>query len=779
MISNGELDKCNGEPSCGQCIRSSTDCGWCSAENYDSFRCALIGNLNKLGCRNESIEFPKNKMEIKQNRELSWAKAASINEAVQIKPQLIKLTLRPKKYETVKMFYRQAVDYPVDLYYLMDVSKTMSKHKQKLAELGNELANQMGLITKNFRLGFGSFIDKNIQPFTDTNPQKLKKPCDECSSSYGFKHSMSLDTNVTKFIKLVKESPISGNIDAPEGTLDAIMQAIVCRERIGWRKDARHLLIVTTDADYHYAGDGRLAGLIKPNDEECHLDSQNFYSAGNEQDYPSINQINMVSQENNVHIIFSIIREKIAKYGKLVKKIKSASLAELSSNSANIVDIIKGEYQKLTSNIQLVDNSSDHLRLTYYSSCLKKGISDDNLNLVQPPICEGLQVDSQVMFKVKIELISCPNRVSERKEVIKINPIGLEEGLIIEVNMICECDCEKTKETKKHISKCNSKGDYICGKCNCHQGSFGSDCACDGDDRKSFEECFKDTNDTEPCSGRGVCKCGECKCYSVKGHAYTGKYCQCDDLACEYVDGQICGGITRGECKCGKCECTDRYTGSVCECPKSSQKCIDPVTKTICNGRGTCNCGKCDCQQSYFGLYCDECPTCLGQCPLYQDLIKQQINNGTLEMTSSLTLTSTNYSIISTLVNDLKEDSRDKRCQFVGKDDDCAYMFTYRYEDETLIKPSLKNKISENQRVIMKALKIRKCTQPIDLKAYAAEYIGTIVVIGLITLLIWRIITFMLDRHEYQKFLKACANIDFPEVNSSVTLHFTFLILTF
>lgn len=128
--------------------------------------------MNKLGCRNESIEFPKNKMEIKQNRELSWAKAASINEAVQIKPQLIKLTLRPKKYETVKMFYRQAVDYPVDLYYLMDVSKTMSKHKQKLAELGNELANQMGLITKNFRLGFGSFIDKNIQPFTDTNPQK-------------------------------------------------------------------------------------------------------------------------------------------------------------------------------------------------------------------------------------------------------------------------------------------------------------------------------------------------------------------------------------------------------------------------------------------------------------------------------------------------------------------------------------------------------------------------------------------------------------------------------
>ena len=38
--------------------------------------------------------------------------------------------------------YRQAVDYPVDLYYLMDLSYSMKDDKQKLSELGDLLGMQ-------------------------------------------------------------------------------------------------------------------------------------------------------------------------------------------------------------------------------------------------------------------------------------------------------------------------------------------------------------------------------------------------------------------------------------------------------------------------------------------------------------------------------------------------------------------------------------------------------------------------------------------------------------
>lgn len=51
---------------------------------------------------------------------------------------------------------------------------------------------------------------------------------------------------------------MSGNLDAPEGGLDAMMQAMVCTKEIGWRQDARHLIVFSTDASFHVAGDGRV-----------------------------------------------------------------------------------------------------------------------------------------------------------------------------------------------------------------------------------------------------------------------------------------------------------------------------------------------------------------------------------------------------------------------------------------------------------------------------------------------------------------------------------------
>lgn len=67
--------------------------------------------------------------------------------------------------------YSQAEDYPVDLYYLMDLSKSMLEDKQKLSALGELLVESMSKITSNFRLGFGSFVDKVVMPYVNTIPQ--------------------------------------------------------------------------------------------------------------------------------------------------------------------------------------------------------------------------------------------------------------------------------------------------------------------------------------------------------------------------------------------------------------------------------------------------------------------------------------------------------------------------------------------------------------------------------------------------------------------------------
>ncbi len=90
------------------------------------------------------------------------------------------------------MQYAQAEDYPVDLYYLMDLSKSMEDDKVKytftlffqviflkptilqaeLSNLGDLLAATMQNLTSNFRLGFGSFVDKVVMPYVSTVEKK-------------------------------------------------------------------------------------------------------------------------------------------------------------------------------------------------------------------------------------------------------------------------------------------------------------------------------------------------------------------------------------------------------------------------------------------------------------------------------------------------------------------------------------------------------------------------------------------------------------------------------
>lgn len=48
------------------------------------------------------------------------------------------------------------------------------------------------------------------------------------------------------------------------------------KDQIGWRNVTR-LLVFSTDAGFHFAGDGKLGGIVLPNDGKCHLEN-NMYT---------------------------------------------------------------------------------------------------------------------------------------------------------------------------------------------------------------------------------------------------------------------------------------------------------------------------------------------------------------------------------------------------------------------------------------------------------------------------------------------------------------------
>lgn len=122
------------------------------------------------------------------------------------------------------------------------------------------------------------------------------------------------------------------------------MQAIVCRAEIGWRAQARHVIVFSTDAGYHIAGDGKLGGVLTPNDGACHM-NQDLYTHSSIQDYPSVAHINYVAKKHAANIIFAVTKEKQEIYKKLSENIKGSSVVVLSYDSSDVVEIIRDEYK--------------------------------------------------------------------------------------------------------------------------------------------------------------------------------------------------------------------------------------------------------------------------------------------------------------------------------------------------------------------------------------------------------------------------------------------------
>ncbi|VDP32143.1 unnamed protein product [Soboliphyme baturini] len=333
-------------------------------------RCDSSERLKANGCVDYYIEKPKSGQIFSRNDPLSNAGATDEQKATQIYPQELKLNMRPKQVFSFNVSFRQALDYPVDLYYLMDLSFSMADDKQKLTELGDLLAEKMTKITKNFRLGFGSFVDKKVMPFVDA---RANKPCDTCVEPYGFKNHMSLTKDTRRF-KEVNESAVSGNLDAPEGGFDAIIQSLVCRKEVGWRQNARKMMVFSTDAGFHYAGDGRLGGLVIPNDGSCHLDRHGYYTMSTEFDYPSISQIHQKVRETQVNLIFAVTEEQVPLYQRLQNALPdvSASVGKLANDSSNVVELIQDQYNKISQKIVMVDNvnASQGIQISYATALL-------------------------------------------------------------------------------------------------------------------------------------------------------------------------------------------------------------------------------------------------------------------------------------------------------------------------------------------------------------------------------------------------------------------------
>jgi hypothetical protein len=91
--------------------------------------------------------------------------------------------------------------------------------------------------------------------------------------------------------------------DAPESQLEALMQVGLRQTEVDYRPDSARFVVLFTDAPFHVAGDGAVAGILTPNNGDTIL---NGTPPGTGEDYPFIAQVKTTLENANIIPVFVI-----------------------------------------------------------------------------------------------------------------------------------------------------------------------------------------------------------------------------------------------------------------------------------------------------------------------------------------------------------------------------------------------------------------------------------------------------------------------------------------
>ncbi|XP_063068093.1 integrin beta-6 [Engraulis encrasicolus] len=710
--------------SCDRCLLLGPQCAWCTQENFTetfsvSERCDTPEILQQKGCSRPFQEFPVSSMEILLSDPLGKNSDGNLT---QISPQNIAVKLRPDSEVTFQIKVQQSEDYPVDLYYLMDLSASMFDDLQMIKTLGSTLSTEMAKLTSNFRLGFGSFVEKPVLPFIKITEEERANPCRShdvtCLPVFGYRHGLSLTSSTERFNEIVSRQQVSANIDDPECGFDAIMQAAVCGDKIGWRNDSMRLLVFVTDEDSHFGMDSKMAGIVLPNDGQCHLDSNNEYAMATQLEYPTLGQLIEKVVENNILLIFAVTDNVRKNYQNYADLIPGATVGKVETDSRNILELIMTAYKELRSEVDLeVLGDTEDLQLSFTAIC-QDGSVHPGLKR-----CSNVKGGDTVAFNVTVQLAGCV----DGPQRFHIRPVGMQP-LEVEVEAVCECECQR--QPQANSSHCGH-GTLSCGTCLCEPGYMGPQCECT-EEKAQSSDCRLDDS-AEVCSGQGSCFCGECLCHPSSFGRVYGAYCECDDFSCLRFRGELCGG--HGECDCGECLCHPGWTGEYCNCSTGAEACVSG-DGAVCSGRGACVCGACECSvPGASGDTCEKCPTCGDSCSSIRSCVECYLQQEeSPERERCLQACSSPLTFVSNSTD--FDESQSVPCSLQSSTE-CFMSFSLVEADHGLTVYNLKQ---------------YDCPEPPDIAMIVLGVSLSVLTIGLILLGVWKLLVSVHDRKEVAKF---------------------------
>ncbi|MEB3885594.1 pre-peptidase C-terminal domain-containing protein [Lyngbya sp. CCY1209] len=269
-----------------------------------------------------------------------------VDRARGLNPDVVDVTIVPGdnvKFDITATVPRRSTRSQLDLVFLSDLSGSFRDDLPVLRDLIPDLVSEVRDIQPDSQFGLASFIDKPQYPLGDFG-------------DYVYRTEQAVTDSLPDFQTAMNGLKIGNGMDLPEAQLEGLMQVALREKEVGYRNNSRRVVVLSTDADYHQAGDGKSAGIITANNGDIVLDGD---PAGTGEDYPGINQVKAALQEAGIVPIFAVTGDQTRTYEQLVDELGFGTVETLSRDSSNLVEVVTSGLEKVLSDLTMVAQSDE------------------------------------------------------------------------------------------------------------------------------------------------------------------------------------------------------------------------------------------------------------------------------------------------------------------------------------------------------------------------------------------------------------------------------------
>lgn len=211
---------------------------------------------------------------------------------------------------------------PIDFVFLQDLSGSFTDDLPVLkAQIPNLIASIEGTgVDADFAVA--SFIDKPTGGFG-------------ASTDYVYQTHLGISADNSAVVSSISSLTNRSGADAPEAQLEGLLQTALRSAELGYRDGATRIVMVSTDSDYHVAGD---FASSPANNLDDLLDGS---PPGTGEDYPTIEGLRAALTAGNIFPVFSVTAAVRPIYEDLVAQLGVGAVVTLTADSDNYSDAVR------------------------------------------------------------------------------------------------------------------------------------------------------------------------------------------------------------------------------------------------------------------------------------------------------------------------------------------------------------------------------------------------------------------------------------------------------